>query len=144
MQAGEAAGRSGCSGRLSSLPRHVGSCCVCSSWVLTGWAMVKRNRRGWAETNSTHSPVPLPLHASPPTAGAGLWSPQRSLTLLKMIAFLSCVAFRELIPCGLSLLNILSAPHGVAVRDRLLSASEFCIKKIIITAEYNRKRKEIV
>lgn len=140
MQAGEAAGRSGCSGQLPSTPHHAGSLYLLSPNGV-GHGQTKSGR-GWAEANSARSPVPRPLQP-PPTAGAGLWSPQRSLTVLKMNMFLSPVAFRELSPCGLSLLNILSALHGVAVGGRLLSASEFCIKKIIITAEYNRKRKEI-
>ena len=139
-QAGEAAGRSGCSGSCPASPTMRALVYLLSPNGVGHGQM--KSGRGWAEANSARSPVPRPLRP-PPTSGAGLWSPQRSLTVLKMNMFLSPVAFRELSPCGLSLLNILSALHGVAVGDRLLSASEFCVKKIIITAEYNRKRKEI-
>lgn len=57
---------------------------------------------------------------------------------------LSSVVSPELIPRGLSLLNILSVLHGVAVGDRLLRAFEFHCKKINLAAECDKKRKETV
>lgn len=89
-QAGEAAGRSGCSGSRPASPTMRALVYLLSPNGV-GHGQTKSGQ-GWAEANSACSPVPRPLWP-PPTAGAGLWSPQRSLTVLKMNMFLSPVAF---------------------------------------------------